>query len=54
MRFGGQMQHTVKLMGSKQLIDKIGIDDIAFYKGIIGCVLNIGNIFEVARIGQGI
>ena len=52
MRFSGQMDDAIDLLVLHQLVEGIEVADIHFYKLVIGFVLDILQIGEVASIGQ--
>jgi len=52
MRFGSQMDYTVKLVFSKQLHDVFTINDICFQKMIIREVFYIFEVGKISGIGK--
>ena len=51
MRFGCQVNHSIELPFNKKLQDKIGINNIAFYKFIIWFAFDIRQICQVSGVG---
>ncbi len=54
VRFGSQMDHSIKLMLLKQLSNKGLIGDVPFYKSVIGLFFDICNIFKIPCISKRI
>jgi hypothetical protein len=54
MRFGSKVDHPVKAITPEYLKHIIGIQNVPLQKSIVGMVLDILKVFQVAGIGKGI
>ena len=52
--FGREIDDSARLMFSEQLGDEIEVVDAAFDEGVAGIAFQRGEVFQIARVGQGI
>ncbi len=52
--FRSKMDHSLEVIFFKKSLQKICVEDIAFFKNVVGQVLDIAQVFEVAGVSQGI
>ncbi len=54
MAFGGQMANPGDRKFFEKAVDSLLIADISLHKGVIRRLVEVGEVFQVARIGKGI
>ena len=54
MTFSCKMDHTIKLLFAKQLLNKPFIGNIPLYKPIVRLTLNIGQVSQITSISESI
>ncbi len=52
MRLGGQMDHRIDSIFSEKQLHLIGIGDVGLHESVVGLVLYIRQVFEVAGVGE--
>lgn len=50
VRFGGEVYYTVDLIALKYLREELHIEDIAFFKMVIGMLLQVAQVLEIAGV----
>ena len=52
MRLGGEVDNTIVALLLEQAVDEFRIHDVALHETVVRLLVNVGQVFEIACVGE--